>query len=158
MNSILKDFAERALWTAGQQFFAVLLATSPVGGMVDLPWKFALSTAGGAMVVSLLTTALLYIPELKYSLGDSFWADLGTRGLKTFISSLLGTIGAVQLDVLELDWPSAFNIAVIATMSGIAKGFLAAGPGDAANPSTMDGEEYRSVYPSSSSSSKSSNQ
>lgn len=146
-TQVSKDFAERAVWTGGQQFFAVLLATGPTSGFISLPWRIALATAAGAMLVSLLTTALQYIPTLRRRVGRSFGLDLALRLAKTFVASFLGTVGAMQFNVLAFDWGNAFDLAVVATASALAKGFLAAGPGIAASPSTMQGSNYAAVYP-----------
>jgi hypothetical protein len=146
MRPVVRDFAERALWTGGQQFVAVLLTTSTTSGVIDLPWRISLSTAAGAMVVSLLTTALQYIPVLRRSVGKSFVLDLALRLTKTFIASFLGTVGAMQFDVLTFNWSNALDLAVVATVGALAKGFLAAGPGLANNPSTLQGSTYTQVY------------
>lgn len=147
VRAVASDFGERALWTGGQQFLAVLLATSSTAGLIDLPWRIALATATGAMVVSLATTALQYLPLLRRWLGASFALDLVLRLAKTFIASFLGTVGAMQFDVLAFDWSNAVDLAVVATIGALAKGFLASGPGAAHNPSTMPGEGYAIVYP-----------
>lgn len=144
---VVRDFGERALWTGGQQFVAVLLATSPSSGFIDLPWRVALSTAAGAMIVSLMTTALQYVPSLRHRIGRRFGVDVALRVVKTFVASFLGTVGAMQFDVLAFDWSNAFDLAVVATIGALAKGFLAAGPGAANNPSTMRGNDYSTVYP-----------
>jgi hypothetical protein len=146
VRPVVRDFAERALWTGGQQFVAVLLTTSTTSGVIDLPWRIALSTAAGAMGVSLLTTALQYLPVLRRSVGKSFALDLALRLAKTFLASFLGTIGAMQLDVLTFSWSNALDLAVVATVGALAKGFLAAGPGIANNPSTLPGRTYAAVY------------
>jgi hypothetical protein len=146
MSPVVRDFAERALWTGGQQFVAVLLTTSTTAGVIDLPWQIALSTAAGAMVVSLLTTALQYLPALRRRVGKSFALDLLLRLAKTFIASFLGTVGAMQFDVLTFNWSNALDLAVVATAGALAKGFLAAGPGLANNPSTLQGRTYTQVY------------
>jgi hypothetical protein len=146
MNLVVRDFAERALWTGGQQFVAVLLTTSTTSGVIDLPWRISLATAAGAMVVSVLTTAVQYLPALRQSVGKSFALDLVLRLAKTFLASFLGTIGAMSFDVLTFNWSNALDLAVVATVGALAKGFLAAGPGAANNPSTMQGREYTQVY------------
>lgn len=147
LSNAAKDFVERAAWTAGQQFFTVLLAINSKSGFINLPWKVALATSAGAAVVSLLTTTLQYIPALKKRIGKDFWLDLGLRLVKTFIASILGTIGAMQFNVLTFDWSNAADLAGVATLTALAKCFLAAGPGQSANPSTMQPENYLAVYP-----------
>lgn len=145
-SSVAGDFAERALWTGGQQFLAVLLTTSSGSGFIDLPWRVSLATAAGAMVVSLLTTTLQYLPALRLQVGRSFAVDLALRVAKTFLASFLGTIGAMQFDVLAFDWGNAFDLAVVATLGAVAKGYLAAGVGTAANPSTLRPAHYQAAY------------
>jgi hypothetical protein len=147
LNDVQKDFLERALWTAGQQFFAVLLITDPRSGFVDLPWKVALATALGAAIVSVLTTFLQYLPQMRKRVGQSFLVDLGLRLVKTFVSSFLATVGAMQFNVLTFDWSSALNLAAVATVTALGKGFLAAGPGAQNNPSTLQGASYEAAYP-----------
>lgn len=44
---------ERAGWSAGQVFLATLLAGG-AGSVVDLPWRYSLTLAVSAFVVSLL--------------------------------------------------------------------------------------------------------
>jgi hypothetical protein len=144
--AIAQDFFERAAWTAGQQFLAVLLAIDPKSGFINLPWEIALATAAGAAVVSLFTTALLYLPVLRAQVGKNFLADLVLRLVKTFISSFLGTVGAMQFNVLTFDWSNALDLAAVTTIAALAKGFLAAGPGDSHNPSTLPAAQYTSIY------------
>jgi hypothetical protein len=139
-TSIVLDFVERAGWTAGQQFFAILLTTSTVSSTVGLPWKLALATAAGAAIVSLITTALLYLAKVK---DTNYLVDLLVRLAKTFLSSFLGFVGASAFDFLNFDWGSALNVALVATMSAFAKGLLARGPaGGNNNPSTLSAAHY----------------
>jgi r1t holin len=149
----IKDLLERAVWTAGQQFFTVLLATNPKSGFINLPYKVALATAAGAAFVSALTTLVLYIGDLSKKVSGNFWLDTCLRLAKTFIASLLATIGAMQFNVLTFDWSNALDIAVVATLTAAAKCFLAAGPGpstrgesDQRNPSTVQTAAYRRIY------------
>ena len=125
------DLLERAGWTAGQQFAAVLLANSAAGSVVDIPWEFALSTAAGAAIVSAVATLGQYFTSLS---DTRYWVDLGIRLVKTFIASMLGSFGADVLNVLEFDWSSAFDLAVLATLGALAKGLLAREPTPAPSP------------------------
>lgn len=64
---VVWDFAERAGWTAAQQFVAVLLATTGRVAIIDLPWRLALATSAGAAIASMLTTAVQYMSRLTNS-------------------------------------------------------------------------------------------
>jgi hypothetical protein len=139
----LSDLVERAGWTAGQQFLAVLLTTSAVGSGVSLPWKLALATAAGAAIVSVLTTFVLYLTNQT---GHGFWGDLGYRLAKTFLASLVASMGAAAFNVMTFHWGSALDLALVATLSALGKGLLARGPDPAsANPSTLPGTAYQQV-------------
>lgn len=134
-RDIALDFAERAGWTAGQQFLAVLLATTGAAAaaadtsVVDLPWQLALTSSLGAAVASVPTTAALYLRGFYAWITASYWRDLITRVLKTFTASVAGTLLAVQVvDTYDLGWRSALDLAAIATLQCIAKGVLAREP------------------------------
>jgi hypothetical protein len=129
------DYLERAGWTAGQQFFAVLLATGATGTAVDLPWKLAASMAAGAAIISLVTTAVQYSAKQT---GGAFWKDLAWRLSKTFLASLGASFGADKaFDVLAFDWSSALDLAVLTTLGALGKGLLARAPDSGDNPSTL---------------------
>jgi hypothetical protein len=143
-RAIVLDFIERAGWTAGQAFLAVLLTTGGPASVGNLPWGLALGMAAGAGVGSLVTTGLLYLSPLT---NLSFWPDLLVRLLKTFLSSLIGSMGAGAFNLLTFDWPSALNLAVITTLSSLGKGMLSRQPeseaGDQPNPSTLLPATYK---------------
>jgi len=143
-KSRILDYLERAGWTAGQQFFAVLLATGAAGavaGVADLPWKLATSMAVGAAIISLVTTAVQYAAGQT---GGGFWKDLGWRLGKTFLASLGASFGADKaFNVLEFDWTGALDLAVLATLGALGKGLLARAPQDGDNPSTLRPAMYR---------------
>jgi len=146
------DLLERAGWTAGQQFAAVLLANRAAGSVVDIPWQLALSTAAGAAIVSVVATLVQYLTPLS---DTRFWADLGIRLAKTFLASMLGSFGAEVLDVLAFDWSRALDLAALATLGALAKGLLAREPAATTtppglpintispSPSTLPIESYR---------------
>lgn len=140
---ILADFVERAGWTAGQQFFAVLLATSSTAtGVIDLPWQLAFVTSVGAGVATLVGTAAQYLARAT-DLG--FWADQLLRLAKTFLSSLVGSGMAVAAGVLPSSWPAALDLAALATLSAFAKGLLARRQDDGGGrltPSTLATSTY----------------
>jgi hypothetical protein len=136
------DALERAGWTAGQQFVAVLLTASSAGSALDLPWQLALSMSAGAAVISIVGTVIQYLTGLT---GLSFWPDLLVRVVKTFVASMLGAFGAEAFNVLDFDWSGAFDLAVVATLVALAKGLLARGPRGAEpqTPSTLRHDTYR---------------
>jgi Putative lactococcus lactis phage r1t holin len=138
-KAIIADFLERAGWTAGQEFLAVLLTSA--SSVISLPWKTALSMAAGAAVVSLLGTAVQYLGKWT---SVAYWPDLGVRLVKTFLASLLGSAGADAIDVLSFNWANALNLAALATLLALAKGLLArqSAPGTAATPSTLPSATY----------------
>jgi hypothetical protein len=140
-QAVLWDFVERAGWTAGQQFFAVLLATGGVRSVVDLPWQLALTMAAGAAVVSVVTTGLQYLGRLT---DLPFWPDLLVRLAKTFLASLVGSFGAAAFDVLTFDWAAALDLAALTALTALAKGLLARSSdrGPSANPSTLPTDTY----------------
>jgi hypothetical protein len=140
----LADLMERAGWTAGQQFLAVLLATSAADSAVDLPWKLASSMAAGAAIVSVATTLLQYVSGLTTL---DFWQDVLVRLVKTFLASLIASFGADAFDAWSFDWSGAIDLAVVATLGALGKGLLARGPSAAAqgNPSTLPPSTYTLV-------------
>ncbi|MEZ0579293.1 holin [Nocardioides sp. MH1] len=144
-NDRALDILERAGWTAGQQFVAVLLANGAARPVVDIPWEFAMSTSAGAAVVSVATTLVQYLTNLT---DKPFWIDLGIRLLKTFLASMLGSVGAGVLDVVAFDWSRALDLALVAALGALAKGLLAREPDFASatgrpSPSTLPNATYR---------------
>jgi hypothetical protein len=83
-----KDTVERAIKTAAQVFATVLIAAGT--GLLDTDWKAALSAAGMAAVLSLLTSVA---SEVVTPNGTASLVDLGIvrRGSS---SPLPGTRGA----------------------------------------------------------------
>lgn len=108
---------ERAGTSAGEQFLSII-ALMGVVKVSGLPWAAALSTAGGAAVVSLL----LSITQFAYTL--PYWADLLERGVKTFAASLLATLGGGLVDVMTVPWQSALDVAALAAFIAVIKGLL----------------------------------
>ncbi len=146
-RAVVLDFAERAGWTAGQQFMAVLLTTTSATEMVGLDWKLATLASFGAALGSVLTTAILYVPIVAQRIKSSYWRDVVVRLVKTFLSSLLGSVIALSIDQ-DFDWSAALDLATITTIQALAKGLLARGSGDAeggerpSTPSTLANETY----------------
>lgn len=138
-GAVVLDFAERAGWTAGQQFMAVLLATGTAGSTVGLPWKLAIYSSVGAALASVLTTAVVYLPAVARRIRSSYWRDVVVRLAKTFLASLVGSVVGLALDVRELDLASVLDLAAITTLQALAKGLLARGAGD------LDGSEQPST-------------
>ena len=147
-HAVLLDFVERAGWSAGEAFFATLLAGGTTGPVTGLPWKYAFTLAVSAAVLSVLLTAVQYLTGFTKL---TFWADLGVRLAKTFIGSFVASTAAAGLfDVTKFDWGTSFNVAVVATLGALGKGLLARLPqpapagvtaaapaADGDNPSTL---------------------
>ncbi len=123
IKAVVLDFAERAGWSAGQVFFATLLA----GGVsvANLPWKYSSTLAISAGVSSMILTAIQYLTRTT---DLSFWPDLIVRLGKTFLSSLAGSIVAAGVfNVTKFNWTTALNVAILATLTALGKGLLARG-------------------------------
>jgi len=123
IKAVLLDFVERAGWSAGQVFFATLLA----GGTTvsNLPWKYSSTLAISAGVSSIVLTAIQYLTRTT---DLSFWPDLIVRLGKTFLSSLAGSIVAAGVfDITKFNWTTALNVAILATLTALGKGLLARG-------------------------------
>lgn len=125
-RAVLLDFLERAGWSAGQVFFAVLLAGGTTASVANLPWKYASILAVSAAVSSIILTALQYgarITDLP------FVPDLLVRLVKTFLASLAGSIVAAGVfDIMKFHWGTALNVAFLATLVALGKGLLARQP------------------------------
>lgn len=141
----LWDLFERVGWTAGQQFFAVLLTSNAMAAL-ELPWRLATVLAAGAAIGSLLTTLLQDgVQWLARLPATNFWYDLGVRLAKTFVSSMIGSLGAAKMfDVLHFDWGSALNLALVTTMTALAKGLFAR-QSVGGTASTLPDERYQQL-------------
>src|SRR5689334_25126059 len=123
IKAVLLDFLERAGWSAGQVFFATLLAGG--SSMSNLPWKYSSTLAISAGVSSIVLTAIQYLTRTT---DLSFWPDLVVRLGKTFLSSLAGSIVATGVfDITKFNWTTALNVAILATLTALGKGLLARG-------------------------------
>jgi hypothetical protein len=139
-RSVVADVLERAGWTAGQQFLAVLLATDAASTGVDLPWTLALAMSAGAALLSIVATTLQYLARLT---DLSFWRDLQVRLAKTFLASLAGSFAAEAFNVLSFDWSGALDLATVATLGALAKCLLARESASSdATPSTLPTSTY----------------
>jgi hypothetical protein len=140
-TAILADFLERAGWSAGEQFLAVLISGTAVTSFVGLPWAAASVMAVGAAIISILTTAVEYASApLRH---PSFWVELTLRLVKTFASSLLGAMaGQAVFNFLHFGWVAALNLAAIATLGALAKGLLARNADGRPNASTLPVSTY----------------
>ncbi|MEV0284772.1 hypothetical protein AB0H36_11710 [Kribbella sp. NPDC050820] len=99
-----------------------------------------MTLAASGAVSAILLTALQYLLKLT---DLSFWLDLVVRLAKTFLASLAASIAAgAVFDVTKFDWSTALNVAVLATLSALAKGLLARQPA-APNPSTLPITTYK---------------
>ena len=141
LRSVVADIVERAGWTAGPQFLAVLLATGSASVGVNLPWRLALAMSAGAAVLSVVATTGQYLARLT---DLSFWPDLLVRLAKTFLASLAGSLSADAVSVLSFHWSSALDLATVATLGALGKGLLAreSAPATSATPSTLPTSTY----------------
>jgi len=122
-RAVLLDFLERAGWSAGQVFFATLLAGGTSVSVANLPWKYASVLAISAGVSSVILTAIQYAARIT---DLPFWPDQLLRLAKTFLASLAGSIVAAgAFDITKFDWTTALNVAVLATLAALGKGLLA---------------------------------
>lgn len=123
VKAVLLDILERAGWSAGQVFFATLLAGGTAVSVANLPWRYAATVAVSAAVSSVLLTVLQYAARIT---DLPFWPDLLVRLGKTFLASLAASIAAAGVfDVTAFHWDAAINVAVIATITALGKGLLA---------------------------------
>lgn len=124
-KAVLLDFAERAGWSAGQVFFATLLAGGTAVSVANLPWKYASTLGISAVVASVVLTAAQYLIRMT---DLPFWPDMLVRLAKTFVGSMAASIAASGLfDITKFEWATAFNVAFLATLSALGKGLLARG-------------------------------
>jgi hypothetical protein len=122
-RAVLLDFLERAGWSAGQVFFATLLAGGTTVSAANVPWKYASVLAISAAVSSVILTAIQYVARIT---SLPFWPDQLLRLVKTFLASLAGSIVAAGVfDITKFDWATALNVAVLATLAALGKGLLA---------------------------------
>ena len=122
-RAVLLDFLERAGWSAGEIFFATLLAGGTAVSVATLPWAYALTLAFSAAISSVILTALQYLAK-KTDL--TFWPDLIVRLGKTFLGSLAASVAAATVfDVTAFDWSTALNVATVTTLAALGKGLLA---------------------------------
>jgi hypothetical protein len=123
VKAVLLDLLERAGWSAGQVFFATLLAGGTASTVANLPWKYSATIAVSAAVSSIILTVIQYLTRLT---DLPFWGDLLVRLAKTFLASLAASIAAADVfNVIEFDWDSALNVAALATITALGKGLLA---------------------------------
>ncbi|QNE16583.1 hypothetical protein F1D05_00045 [Kribbella qitaiheensis] len=148
-RDVALDFLERMGWSAGQLFFATLLAGGMAASAADLPWKYAGTIAIGGAVSSFVLTVVQYLAGLT---NLSFWPDALVRLLKTFVSSFAASIAAAGvLDILTFDFKTAFNVAFLATIGALGKGLLARESAKATpdargpSPSTLPTETYEAA-------------
>lgn len=147
---MLQDIFERASWSAGQQFFAILLATGTVGAVGQLPWWDAWVMALGAFLVSCATTVVQYIGRrFNKNPKPSYWKDMALRLVKTFLTSMIASWGVDKFDVFAFEWAAAFNLAMVATIGALGKGLLARQPAttEGDNPSTLPPATYQLSSP-----------
>ena len=135
-RAVVLDFLERAGWSAGEVFFATLLAGGTAASVTNLPWAYSSTLAISAAVSSIILTAVQYLAKQT---NLSFWPDLLVRLLKTFLGSLAASFAAAKVfDITTFHWSAALNVAVLATLTALGKGLLARQPAHAA-PTTAGG-------------------
>jgi hypothetical protein len=100
--------ADRASRTALQTIAGYLAVAH---GFTEVHWLPALSAAGFAVLLSLLTS-LVGSP----SFGESWGFQVAERAVKTFGQSLLAGIGAATL-FADVDWRTALNAAALAAVA-----------------------------------------
>lgn len=123
VKAVLLDILERAGWSAGQVFFATLLAGGATSTVANLPWRYAATIAVSAAVSSTILTVLQYAARIT---DLSFWPDMLVRLAKTFLASLAASIAAAGVfNVTTFEWDAAVNVAVLATITALGKGLLA---------------------------------
>jgi hypothetical protein len=141
LKAVLLDFLERAGWSAGQVFFATLLAGGSSVTAANLPWKYASTLAISAGVASIVLTAVQYAARAT---DLPFWLDVVVRLAKTFLASLGGSIVAGGVfDITTFDWTTALNVALLATITALGKSLLARGQNATTeSPSTLPPTTY----------------
>ena len=147
VRAVLLDVLERAGWSAGQVFFATLLAGGTAVSVGNLPWKYSSTLALSAAVSSIVLTVVQYLTRIT---DLPFWPDQLLRLVKTFAASLAASIVAAKVfDVTQFDWTSALNVAFLATVTALGKGLLArgqaavgVGEGAKKTPSTLPAQTY----------------
>jgi hypothetical protein len=147
LSPVAADFLERAGWSAGQVFFATLLAGGSTITVANLPWKYACALAFSAAVASTVLTGAQYLAK---GTDLRFWPDLVVRMSKTFLASLAASFAAEHpFNIVEFDWETALNLAGVTVITALGKGLLArsgvnGGPAAAggSNPSTLPTHTY----------------
>jgi len=61
------------------------------------------------------------ITPVKYS--RAFWIDLGDRAVSTAAQSVVATLGAGALGILDVDFQTVGSVAALATLLAAAKAF-----------------------------------
>jgi hypothetical protein len=155
VKEVVFDFIERAGWSAGQVFFATLLAGGSVMAAGYLPWGYASILALSAAVVSVVLTGIQYLTgfadlsRFHLSPTATFWLDLLVRLAKTFLTSLVASFAAAQpFNLVTFDWPTALNVAALAVLGALAKGLLARGSSSASTPADGAGVAAAEPNPS----------
>jgi hypothetical protein len=133
LRSVLLDLLERAGWSAGQVFFATLLAGGAAVSAANLPWRYSSTIALSAAVSSVILTLVQYLVRAT---NLPFWPDMLVRLGKTFLASVAASIAAAQVfDMTKFGWTAALNVAALATITALGKGLLARGQAPAATAS-----------------------
>ena len=120
--SYVLDPLERAANTFVQQFVTLLIAGGTGGILLVQNWAAAADTAGFAALTSLiLSVATFTVPK------QSPVADLIVRVLRTFASSIVGTLTASGLapSVVQADFKGAIALAIPVAFAAFLKGIAA---------------------------------
>lgn len=147
VKDVVLDFLERAGWTAGQVFFATLLAGGALVSVANLPWKYASVLALSAGVASIVLTALQYLGQrLAGKQITNFWVDMALRLAKTFLASLAGSFAAAHpFDIVTFQWTTALNLAAVAVLTALGKGLLARGSDTGAAAQATGTAQFRTA-------------
>lgn len=117
------DMFDRAGRTTLQQFLVIAFAGIPaVGSVTHLAWYEALGVGVGAGVLSILMSLLSWkVPVL------SFWPDVLVRMVRTFVQSLVASIGAGAFNVFTANWGALLTIALATSALSLASSLLVSG-------------------------------
>jgi hypothetical protein len=144
-RAVLLDFLERAGWSAGQVFFATLLAGGATISAASLPWRYASTLALSAGVASVVLTAVQYAARIS---NLPFWPDMLVRLVKTFLASLAASMAVRAFNITTFHWTTALNLAFITTLTALGKGLLAREPVAATPAGTAPGTVPAQAAPS----------
>ncbi|MGQ4548312.1 holin [Dermabacteraceae bacterium P13077] len=107
-------YMEKTFWIevakrAANTFAQSLVGLVGAGGLVllDAGWDQALSVAGMAALISVLTS----LTSTNIQASKTLWVSVLERSLKTFAQSLLAVVGTGAAGLLDVDWRQALLVA-----------------------------------------------